>query len=335
MTVEIAVVGAGGMAEEHLSNLADHPDAETVAVVATSEESARETADQFEREDGPAIAAYADPAACYDAEKPDAEEPDAAVVSVPPFAHPEPELAAAERDVHLFVEKPLATSRATAREVAEAVADSGLVTQVGHMYRYADIVERAADLLEDRQIALVEGRWIDGVAPLDWWPEKAKSGGQVVEQAVHIYDLVRYLAGDVAEIEAHGDQRVVTDEIDFPDSSSATMHHESGAVSHVAASSAAPTRDVGVEVVAEECRLELDFDANRLTGVVDGEEITFEGGDAGYAAELDAFVDAVADADPSAPRSPYADARRTFEVTMDVRDRIAGESAASGDHSAE
>jgi predicted dehydrogenase len=152
----------------------------------------------------------------------------------------------------------------------------------------------------------------------------------VVEQAVHVYDLVRYFAGDVESVEARGDQQVVTEEIDFPDSSSATMHHESGAVSHVSASSAAPTKDVGLELVAEDARLELNFDANRLAGVADGEEIHFEGdgreddeADAGmYAAELDAFVDAVAAADPSAPRSPYVDALRSFEVTKDVAEQI-------------
>jgi predicted dehydrogenase len=325
MTVEVAVVGAGGMAEDHLANLADDPDAETVAVCATSEASARETADEFEADpDDPEIAAYADPEECYDA-----EEPDAAIVAVPPFAHPDPELAAAERGIHLLVEKPLALSREDAREVRDAVESADLVTQAGHMFRYADAVERAADLLDGRQVALAEGRWIDAVAPLEWWPEKAKSGGQVVEQAVHVYDLLRFFAGDVESVEASGGQRVVTEEIDFPDSSSATMRHESGAVSHVAASSASPTRDVGVELVAEDCRLEIDLDDHRLTGVVDGEEIREGGEDDGttegetmYADELDAFVAAVAADDPAATRSPYADALRSFEVTMDVSEQI-------------
>ncbi|WP_435181783.1 Gfo/Idh/MocA family protein [Halorussus sp. AFM4] len=315
MTVEVAVIGAGGMAADHLANLSENPDAETVGVCATSEASARSTADEFEANGQ--IGAYADPATCYDA-----EEPDAAIVAVPPYAHPGPELAAAERGIDLLVEKPLALARDDARRVRDVVAEADLVTQVGHMYRYADIVERAVDLLGDRQVALVEGRWIDGVAPLDWWPERAESGGQVVEQAVHVYDLVRYLAGGVDSVEAHGGEEVVTDAIDFPDTSSATMRHESGAVSHVAASSASPTRDVGLELVAENCRLELDFDAHRLAGVADGEEVREEGSGAMYAAELDAFVAAVEAGEPGATRSPYADALRSFELTMDVTERI-------------
>lgn len=305
------------MAEDHLANLADNADAETVAVCATSEASASETAAKFEGESGDRIAAYADPGACYDA-----EEPDAAIVAVPPFAHPDPELAAAERGIDLLVEKPLALSRDDAREVRDAVESADLVTQAGHMFRYADVVERADELVGDRQVALVEGRWIDAVAPLDWWPEKRLSGGQVVEQAVHVYDLVRHFAGDVASVSARGGQRVVTEEIDFPDSSSATMRHDSGAVSHVAASSASPTHDVGLELVAEDCRLELDLDDHRLSGVVDGEEVRAEGSQRMYADELDAFVAAVEADDPSATRSPYADALRSFEVTMDVAEEI-------------
>ena len=113
MTVDIAFVGADGMAADHLEHAAAHPDAEAVGVCATSEESARETGASH------GATPYADVAEMYDA-----EDPDAAVVAVPPYAHPEPERLAADRGVDLLVEKPLALSRETTRTVEEAVTEA-------------------------------------------------------------------------------------------------------------------------------------------------------------------------------------------------------------------
>lgn len=311
MVIEIGVIGAGGMATDHLDNIAAHPNAEAVAVCAATESSARETADEH------GIRPYTDAEELYRVER-----PDAAIVAIPPFAHGDAELSAAEHGVDLLVEKPLALSRETARTIHRAVEDAGLVTQVGHMLRYADVVERAVELVDDRPLALVEGRWIDAVPPLEWWSIKARSGGQVVEQATHIYDLVRYFAGDVESVSAVGGQRVVTEEIDFADSSIGTMRHENGVVSQVTATSASPTLDYGVELVGEGLRLELDFVDHVLAGVVDGERVREVGDERMYAKELDAFVEAVEADDPSGVRSPYGDALRTFELTMTVDEEI-------------
>lgn len=312
MTLTIGLVGAGGMMEIHRSILADH-DVDIAGVCSRTAESAREMAEPH------GASVYTDHEALYDG-----ESLDAVCIAIPPFAHTDQEVLAAERGIDFFVEKPLALSRETAREVADAVEDSDVVTQVGHQYRYADIVERAVDLVDDRTLTLVEGRWIDAVAPLSWWPEKATSGGQIVEQSTHVFDLVRYFAGEVSELSAYGGQRVVTDEIDFADSSIATMRHENGVVSQVTSTSASPEKDVGLELVAEGCRLELDFEDDTMRGTVDGRPLEFRGGDSHYEDQLAAFLQAVEAGDRSRPRSPYADALKTFELTVDVDDALVG-----------
>jgi predicted dehydrogenase len=190
------------------------------------------------------------------------------------------------------------------------------------------VVERARDLVSDRALAQIEARWIDQVAPLPWWTQKRQSGGQIVEQSTHVFDLVRYFGGDVADCAAFGGQRVATDEIDFADSSIAVMRHENGVVSQVASTAASPEKDVSLELVGEDLRLELDLVSHTLAGTVDGESID-DGGNGDevmYGAELDAFVEAVERDDPSIPRSPYGDARRTFELTKDVDDALDGQS---------
>ena len=310
MTVDIGLVGAGWMAKTHLEHF-DAVGARLVGVCSRTEESARALA---EPRDAPT---YSDVESLLEA-----ADPDAVIVAVPPFAHEGQEQLAAEHGVALFVEKPLALSRETAREVRDAVEANDVVTQVGHQFRYADVVERAHELLEGRPVTHIEGRWVDAVSPLPWWTQKAESGGQLVEQSVHVFDLVRDFGGEVADHAVFGGQRVVTDEIDFADSSVAAMRHENGAVSQVSSTSASPEKDVSLVIVAEDCRLELDLVSHTLRGTVDGETVHVEGDQRPYEKELAAFVEAVEADDSSLPRSPYADALRSFELTMDLDDAL-------------
>jgi predicted dehydrogenase len=246
---------------------------------------------------------------------------EALVLAVPPFAHEGQEIMAAEHDVDLLVEKPLGLDSETAREAEAAIEEAGIVTQVGHMNRYSNLVEEATSLIGDRTVAYIHGEWIGGVPPADWWGSMDHSGGQVVEQASHTFDLVRYFGGDVAEVRAAGSQRVVTEEIDFPDATSATMTHENGLVSHVATSSASPSGSNEVTIIGDGFHLDIQF-GGTLSGVVDGEAVEIDGEGGNWGTELRAFIDAVQADDPSMPRSPYADARKTFETTLAVNEAI-------------
>ncbi|HET7325387.1 MAG TPA: Gfo/Idh/MocA family oxidoreductase [Halococcus sp.] len=322
MTLELAFVGVGGIASVHLERIEATDDAAVVAVCDIDEDRAREVASPW------------DAAVFTDHERMFAEADfDAVFVCLPPFAHTNQELLAAEHDVDLFVEKPLGLSVEYAREVREAVEEAGIVTQVGHMNRYTDIAERAEELLSDRTVALADGRWFGGLPGAAWWREKASSGGQVVEQAIHIYDLVRGFAGDAEWVSAVGGQTVVTESIDFADSTTASIRHANGTVSHVSASSASPENDVGLTVIGENAYLDLDFDNGVLRGQLDGEEVHHEnqvdvrwtdyrGENDAFRKELDDFLDAVRAGDSDQPRSPYADALRSFELTLAVNESL-------------
>jgi myo-inositol 2-dehydrogenase / D-chiro-inositol 1-dehydrogenase len=129
---------------------------------------------------------------------------DAVYVCVPPFAHGAPEAAVLSARLPLFVEKPLAAGAETAERVGDQVAAAGVLTAVGHHWRYLKVVERARRLLDGRAVRLVGGTWLDKVPPVGWWPVRDRSGGPVIEQAAHVLDLARLLAGEVAEVFAMG-----------------------------------------------------------------------------------------------------------------------------------
>jgi predicted dehydrogenase len=63
------------------------------------------------------------------------------------------------------------------------------------MYRFGDAVRRwrAADA---GLVALYTGSYHCNALHSAWWPEQAKSGGQIVEQVIHQVDLIRHLMGE-------------------------------------------------------------------------------------------------------------------------------------------
>jgi myo-inositol 2-dehydrogenase/D-chiro-inositol 1-dehydrogenase len=187
----IGFVGTGRVAQRHAGVLTGFPDVELVA--ATDVDPAR----------AQAFAADAHGArAVPDVDALLAEGLDAVYVCVPPFAHGEAEVRVAEAGVALFVEKPLAVDEATAEWVGRRIATSGVLTRVGHHWRCAEPVRRARRLLAGRMVRLVSGVWLDRVPPVAWWPDRTRSGGPLVEQAVHLLDLARVLVGEVSEVHA-------------------------------------------------------------------------------------------------------------------------------------
>lgn len=310
MPVEFAFIGAGGIAQQHLDHIEDHDDATVVAVCDVDEEVAEAAAEPFDAD------TYTNHEELY-------EEGgfDAVVIAIPPFAHEDQERLAAEHGVDLFVEKPLALDSETARENQAAIEDADIVSQVGHMARYSDSVQRARELVGDRTLAMVDGHWWSGL-PGDedhWWRRKDLSGGQIIEQATHTYDIVRYFAGDVDTVRAAGGQTVHTDAIDFEDATSTTMTHEDGTVSTVTATSTGDEDSAHeVQLIGDGFSLHIDLWGDTLSGAVEGEEIDFEGEGDTYGPEMDAFIEAVQTGDDSSLHSPYSDARKTFETTLAV-----------------
>jgi myo-inositol 2-dehydrogenase/D-chiro-inositol 1-dehydrogenase len=246
-------------------------------------------------------------------------------VCVPPFAHGPAERAVIAAGLPMFVEKPLAADLDTAVELAGLIAERGLRTAVGHHWRYLPVVERARELLTGRPVRLVTGAWLDKVPPVAWWARADRSGGPVVEQAAHVLDLARYLAGEVSEVWAAGNGTPPPVEgADVDGATAAGMRFASGAVGTLAATCVLGWKErAGLEVYADGLSLAISE-----TGLVvrDGgaEETTPSDPDTARVAVDRAFVAAVrGEADDV--RVPYAEALRTHALAVAV-----AESAATG-----
>jgi myo-inositol 2-dehydrogenase/D-chiro-inositol 1-dehydrogenase len=247
----------------------------------------------------------------------DAGELDALYICVPPYAHGAPELAAVERRLPFFVEKPIALDEATADAVAAEVARRGLVTGTGYHWRYLDTMERARELLAADPCRLLIGYWLDRVPGTDWWVHEARSGGQLVEQVTHLFDLARYMVGEIVSVQAEGARFPRRSDLragDIMDVTTATLRFGSGAVGSLSSSCLlrAGSR-IGLELVCEgllvqmsEQELIVDDGARREVRRVAVDP---------YLAEDRDFVAAVRGRVP-AVRAPYEEAVRTHRVAV-------------------
>jgi myo-inositol 2-dehydrogenase/D-chiro-inositol 1-dehydrogenase len=215
----------------------------------------------------------------------------------------------------MFVEKPLGLDAEVAGQVARAVAKAGVVTAVGHHWRYSAAVRLAARLITDREVRLVCGSWLDKVPPVPWWTRRDKSGGQVLEQAVHVLDLARALVGEVQEVHAIGNGGRPGADIDC--ATAATLRFASGAVGTLVATCQLDWKHrAGLEVYTD--KLALAITEHALI-VHDSGGVRRQGVDpmrAKVAADR-AFVQAVL-GDPSAVLVPYEEALRTHRLACAV-----------------
>lgn len=117
---------------------------------------------------------------------------DLLIVALPPFAHAGQVEAAARAGVHLLVEKPIALDMERAAAMVEA--SRTVVAACGFMYRFGAAVERWEATDAGRALHFA-GSFHCNALHAPWWPSLNKSGGQMVEQLIHLIDLARHSLG--------------------------------------------------------------------------------------------------------------------------------------------
>ncbi len=310
MPVRIGFIGTGGIANTHFNTLSQIPDAQLVAFCDLATQRAEDAARRFEGK------AYTRPAAMLENEK-----LDAVYICLPPHAHKDAEILAVEAGCALFVEKPLANNLKTAETIAGAVENSGVLTSVGYHFRYHEATDRTLKLLSGKGASapsMLEGRWLGGHPGVAWWRNYKLSGGQLVEQATHIIDLARYVAGDIKKVycaAALREMDKVFEGATAPDVTALTVEFESGAVGNMATTSMlGGWSETGLRIMAKDAVYELD--GNTLTVRQSGETHVFPHRNNPYLTEDQIFIRAIKTGKRAEIRSNYADALKTLRVTL-------------------
>ena len=256
---------------------------------------------------------------------------DLLIVALPPGAHNGEVERAAQAGLHLLVEKPIALSMERAESMLRAVGEAGIVAACGFMYRFGDAVARwdaAAVAGETGRPGMFVGQFHCNALHAHWWRERASSGGQMVEQLIHIVDLARHQLGQPQSVFAragnffHRD----VDRYDSDDTSAIILGYDDGRIGVLNATNGAiPGKwDKLWQVIGERM-------TGRFTGWNTG-VLTHTGGAAPRVEEIDTQTDvfvaqladlAAAIAERRAPRVPLSDGVATLRIVL-----AAGKSAA-------
>lgn len=191
MTIRVGVIGAGTIADlVHLPQYQAHPNVELVAVADVDLARAERAAEK-----------YGAPHAYGDAETMLAQARlDAVSICTPNSSHVAIALQAVEHGVHILVEKPMATSVAEARRLAEAVHEHKRICMVGMTHRFrneAKAVKRFVEAGDLGDIYYVKAKILRRRGtPSGWFTSKALSGGgPLMDIGVHALDLAWWIAG--------------------------------------------------------------------------------------------------------------------------------------------
>jgi myo-inositol 2-dehydrogenase/D-chiro-inositol 1-dehydrogenase len=138
-------------------------------------------------------------------------------ITTPNTKHTELAILAAEEQKHVFCEKPMATSVSDARRVRDAADKSGKVFQVGHNRRFAPVYVELKRLLTETQkphsahVKMNRGELLNP----EWVGDADVTGGFLYETTVHMFDMMRFLFGEIEMIHAIGSSHEYAETDDF------------------------------------------------------------------------------------------------------------------------
>lgn len=309
----IGFIGCGGIARAHAARLSTLNNVRLKAFSDLAVNKAREMASLYGGE------AYADWRDMLEK-----AELDLVFICLPPFAHKDEVMVAAENGMHIYIEKPIALDLKLAREMAKAIEKYRVKSQVGYQLRFGYGVEKAKRMVESGEvgrIGLASGMYWCRFLRRDWRLDKSKSGGQIVEQATHVYDILRWLCGEVDRVYAEMDRLLYQVEgMTIEDVSGTVLRFKSGAVGVVSSTIAAATGHWWVrwKIVGWKALLESE-DPNQLRvywnlkeppGV---EEFRKPVKDTMLLAQLD-LINAILEDKPT--RTPIWEGVKTLELTL-------------------
>lgn len=319
-SLRLGLVGTGWISTLHLTALERLGRTSVVGVVSRSLERASSVADRW------GGTAHTDLVRMLEEVR-----PDVVYVCLPPDRAPAACRVLVERRIPFLTEKPLSATAEGAEGVGAALSAAArdgppLVVAVGYQWRALDFLPRVRARLAERPARLVLARWTGTMPPPPWWRRVEESGGQVVEQATHLYDLARSLVGEAEVVAAasHRANRPDAPDANVDDLAASLLRFRDGAIGSFVNASISDAGRVELELLSNgwrsSIRLESDDSGMHWTLALDdgaGEELVEARRDP-YEVQSEAFLDAVVAGDAGRVLCTYDEALRTDRLVRSV-----------------
>jgi UDP-N-acetyl-2-amino-2-deoxyglucuronate dehydrogenase len=256
------LIGAGAISTQHLEAIAAIDGVRLGGVASASAERARAVG---ERWDVPWTTDVDELLA--------REDIDAVAIMTPSGLHASQALAALARGKHVLVEKPIALSVRDADAVIDEGRKRGLTVATVSQRRFEPAIMAlqaavASNAFGTISLILTEGIYHRPQAYYDsaaWRGTVALDGGVLMNQAIHMIDLIRWLGGPVRSVSAHVATR--THAMEAEDTASVSLLFATGALGVIVATTSATPEfppelrvygDAGHARIAGEAAVEWD-----------------------------------------------------------------------------
>jgi len=235
-TLRTAIIGCGRFAQRHATRLAAIQEVSLVGFCDPILENAHHFNREYAQDSGQVFASYEDLFRNLGL--------DLAYICLPPFAHGNEVELACRYGVNLLIEKPIALNMDLAQSMAQQVRESGIKCQVGFMYRFGKAAQWLKHHLEESQTGgqgFMTARYACNSLHSWWWRDKSKSGGQLVEQVIHLLDMSRFFLGEPVKVYSmqsnlfhHGNEEYTVE-----DASATVIRFDSGSMATISATNGA------------------------------------------------------------------------------------------------
>ena len=191
MSLKVGILGAGFIGRIHALNLKRDPRVTLVGIADVRPDAAARLAHEVETAAFDTLAALIDAGAA------------AGFVCTPNVRHVEPVTTALRAGLHVFSEKPMATTLEDAKAILQAAQGAKGIYQIGFNRRFSNVYRFARERIEN-------GRLVPRLAQMKhnrgelqqppWTGEPSVTGGFLYETPVHLFDMARFLFGEVREV---------------------------------------------------------------------------------------------------------------------------------------
>ena len=199
--LRVGVAGLGRMGKLHFLN-ALHNDDVNVVAIADARRSNQKAAEKYN------VKIYDDYKKLIES-----EDLDAIIISLPNFLKKESVVYAAEKDLAIFIDKPLARNFGEAEEIVKIAEMKNVPLMVGVNYRYFDSVQKVRSIVDEGGVGdiviatselIMDGPFSHSFVPRpipEWWLDKEKAGGgALMDLGYHLIDMFNWMFGNM-EIE--------------------------------------------------------------------------------------------------------------------------------------
>ena len=193
--LRIGIVGAGSFGRRHVDTITDEPSCELVAIADPAPGAIPYAAQQR-------VEHFEDLTAMLDRAR-----PDGVIIATPNTLHVPAGLACVQRGIPMLIEKPIADTVESARQLSDAAERASVAVLVGHHRRHNPVIAKAREIVREGKIGrltAVAALWLiqkpASYFDVSW--RRERGGGPVLINLIHDIDDLRFICGDIASVQA-------------------------------------------------------------------------------------------------------------------------------------